>query len=136
LQWIEEVRAICGPSIPVLLVACKVDLRDKAVANGTIASGNFIDAETVSCVHTHKNLVPSNTQGARVAQSIGARGYYETSALLNKGVDAVFEAATRAAMVVRDQGYGGVGGENKRDTVHSSRREKGGESKMGCCIIA
>jgi hypothetical protein len=38
-------------------------------------------------------------------------------------------------MVVRDQGYGGVGGENKRDTVTSSRREKVKDEKMGCCII-
>jgi Rho family protein len=71
-----------------------------------------------------------------VAKTIGARGYYETSALRNQGVDAVFEAATRAAIVVRDQGFGGVGGDNKRDTVHSMRREKSQDSKMGCCIIA
>ena len=27
LQWIEEVRSICGPTIPVILVGCKSDLR-------------------------------------------------------------------------------------------------------------
>ena len=26
-QWIEEVRSICGPTIPVILVGCKSDLR-------------------------------------------------------------------------------------------------------------
>ena len=26
-QWIEEVRSICGPNIPVILVGCKSDLR-------------------------------------------------------------------------------------------------------------
>lgn len=67
-----------------------------------------------------------------MAQSIGARAYYETSSLLNQGVDAVFEAATRAAMVVRDQGYGGIGGENKREHG-AGRREKDDHEKMGCC---
>lgn len=31
-KWIEEVRSICGPGIPVMLVGCKKDLRDDAVA--------------------------------------------------------------------------------------------------------
>lgn len=48
LQWIEEVRSICGPSIPVILVACKTDLRDKAIQNGTYSPDTFIDAEVVS----------------------------------------------------------------------------------------
>ena len=74
-------------------------------------------------------------QGRKVAQSIGARAYYETSALQNQGVDAVFEAATRAAMLVRDQGYGGVGGaEGKRE--YGARREKQEEKIGGCCVIA
>lgn len=47
-QWIEEVRNICGSSIPVILVACKRDLRDKAVANGTFNKEEFIDEATVS----------------------------------------------------------------------------------------
>lgn len=53
LQWIEEVRSICGASIPVILVACKVDLRDKAMANGTFNPANWIDAETVSFSETY-----------------------------------------------------------------------------------
>ena len=48
LQWIEEVRSICGRSIPVLLVACKTDLREKAKANGTFSPDRYIDRETVS----------------------------------------------------------------------------------------
>ena len=48
LQWIEEVRAICGHAIPVILVACKTDLRDRAIANGTFNTAQWIDADTVS----------------------------------------------------------------------------------------
>jgi Rho family protein len=53
---------------------------------------------------------------------------------LNKGVDAVFEAATRAAVLVRDQGHGGVGAAFDKDGV---RRESfgPGEKEKGCCVI-
>ncbi|WOO77502.1 GTP-binding protein rho2 [Vanrija pseudolonga] len=121
-KWIEEVRSICGSQIPVILVACKADLRDKAIANGTYNPEHYIDTET----------------GRRVAQSIGARGYYETSALLNQGVDAVFEAATRAAMVVRDAGYGGVGEAGKREYGGGSSRPNNNddENLSRCCVIA
>jgi len=115
-KWIEEVRSICGKAIPVVLVACKTDLRDKAIANGTFAPEKYITREI----------------GQKVAQSIGARGYYETSALLNQGVDAVFEASTRAAVLVRDQGHGGVGAAYDRSGNEKSRPDE----KVGkCCII-
>lgn len=47
-QWIEEVRQICGKAIPVILVACKADLRDKAMASGTFTPDRYIDTTTVS----------------------------------------------------------------------------------------
>jgi Rho family protein len=71
-------------------------------------------------------------QGQRVAQSIGARGYYETSALLNHGVDMVFEAATRAAVLVRDQGHGGIGAAYDR----SGNEKVRSDDKVGkCCVV-
>ncbi|WVF70421.1 hypothetical protein IAT40_005211 [Kwoniella sp. CBS 6097] len=124
-KWIEEVRSICGKAIPVILVACKTDLRDKAIANGTYSPERFTDRDT----------------GQQMANSIGARGYFETSALLNQGVDAVFEAATRAAVLVRDQGHGGVGA--NYDHSHGGHREAYGGKKRSekddgsgkCCIV-
>ncbi|KAK1926606.1 putative Rho small monomeric GTPase [Papiliotrema laurentii] len=119
-KWIEEVRSICGKAIPVILVACKTDLREKAIQNGTYTTDKYIDRET----------------GQKVAQSIGAKAYYETSALLNQGVDAVFEAATRAAVLVRDQGHGGVGAAYDKDGVKELRREKDSGGVGKCCVIA
>ncbi|OCF34012.1 rho family protein [Kwoniella heveanensis CBS 569] len=124
-KWIEEVRSICGRAIPVILVACKTDLRDKAIANGTYSPERFTDRDT----------------GQQMANSIGARGYFETSALLNQGVDAVFEAATRAAVLVRDQGHGGVGA--NYDHGHGGHREAYGGKKRSekedgsgkCCVV-
>lgn len=71
MKWIEEVRQICGPNIPVLLVGCKRDLRDTAIAKGKPLDGHFVQQE----------------QGKEVAQQIGARSYHECSALNNDGVD-------------------------------------------------
>ncbi|WVR04270.1 hypothetical protein IAU60_001270 [Kwoniella sp. DSM 27419] len=121
-KWIEEVRSICGKAIPVILVACKTDLRDKAMANGTYSPERYTDRET----------------GQRIAASIGAKAYFETSSLLNQGVDAVFESATRAAVLVRDQGHGGVGA-NYDHGVHGthrdSRRSEKEEGSGKCCVV-
>ncbi|WVQ76621.1 hypothetical protein IAR50_006294 [Cryptococcus sp. DSM 104548] len=126
-KWIEEVRSICGKAIPVILVACKTDLRDKALADGTYTPQRFTDRQT----------------GQRIADSINARAYIETSALLNQNVDDVFEAATRAAVLVRDQGHGGVGasydrsGNGAGEGGGKGKREKGEKKGMcGGCVIA
>ncbi|CAE6335679.1 unnamed protein product [Rhizoctonia solani] len=84
VKWIEEVRNICGPQIPVILVGCKADLRP---TSGSSADG--------------KQYV-TRQKAQAVAQEIGARAYKECSALNNQGVDDVFEAATRASMIVRE----------------------------------
>jgi len=114
-KWNEEVRSICGPNVPVILVGLKSDLRPSPDA-----------PEYASYVSPQK--------GEEVAHSIGARGYKECSALKFQGVDDVFEAATRASLLVRDRdvpkgpskkveadGYGG--------SIGSSKGFK------GCCVV-
>lgn len=54
-QWIEEVRSICGPHVPVLLVGCKTDIREKAKQNGTYVPENFVESAEVSLVETWWN---------------------------------------------------------------------------------
>ena len=113
LQWIEEVRSICGSAIPVILVGCKSDLRPP---EGSSNSQNFV----------------SRADAERVAQQIGARAYKECSALKIEGVDDVFEAATRASMLMR---------EGVPTAAHHRRKSSGrtGEEweqpKGGCCVI-
>jgi len=126
VKWIEEVRSICGEDIPVILVGCKADLR----------GGRGV----------------STRQGEQVATQIGARTYRECSALHNEGVDDVFEAATRAAMMVRAAGghgsSGGSGGgeKSKRNSIGGpngetkprpgeGKKEKQKQKKGGCCVI-
>jgi Rho family, other len=127
-QWIEEVRNICGPTIPILLVGCKADLRP------TPDAPDFV----------------SRAQAERVAADIGARAYKECSALKIEGVDDVFEAATRASMLMREgvptgggagagMGMGmGMGMGEKHHRRRSSGRSSGGveDDASGCrCVI-
>lgn len=94
-------------------------------------------------------------QGQAMAQQVGARSYYECSALLNEGVDETFEAATRAAMLVRGEAahpassshhhhsHGDEAGYGKERRRSESRRnggagddgEGGGCCSGGCVIL-
>ncbi|KAK4056458.1 Rho GTPase [Microbotryomycetes sp. JL221] len=105
-KWIEEVRSLCGSSVPVVLVGCKRDLRDSGGG-----SGKFVTTE----------------QGQRIALEIGARAYHECSALMNEGVDEVFEKATRLSMLVRD----GEARPRKQANNNEPRDEKAG---CGCVV--
>lgn len=104
-QWIEEVRSICGQTVPVLLVGCKADLRPPP---GSPNSDQFVSKE----------------KAQRVAAEIGARAYKECSALKSEGVDDVFEAATRASMLMREG-----------TKSHDRREPQEDEDKGRCCVI-
>ena len=116
-------RNICGPTIPVILVGCKVDLRPEEQPE-TDGPFPWVTRE----------------QGERVAMAIGARAYKECSALRISGVDEVFEAATRASMLMRDGvPTHGIADDSAR---HYRRRSSGKassereESKTwGCCVV-
>ncbi|KAI5307869.1 Rho GTPase [Ascosphaera atra] len=95
-KWIEEANERC-PNVPVILVGLKKDLRDDPLAIEEMRkkSLRFI----------------SPREGQDTATQIGARKYLECSSLTGEGVDDVFEAATRAALL------------------------KFEEKKSGCCVI-
>ena len=65
-----------------------------------------------------------------VAREIGARAYKECSALRGDGVDDVFEAATRASMLMRE-GVEGHGGRSRR----KSSGDLDDEATKGCCVL-
>jgi Rho family, other len=127
-KWIEEVRSICGPTIPVILVGCKADLRPNTPYHPTP------DNPRLPWV--------TREQGERVAQAIGARAYKECSALKIEGVDEVFETATRASMLMRDGVPTNGHGQNS-DVRHHRRRSSGKatteetevKKKWYCCVV-
>jgi hypothetical protein len=136
----------------VLLVGCKSDLRPAGggggpssgvgsstaagpvEGNGHAAGGEEEETTTGSYVTT--------LQGQRVASQIGAREYKECSALKTEGVDDVFEAATRASMLIRDHHgrvRGGGGGKSKGSKGKGKGSGEGGgrrgEDGGGCCVV-
>lgn len=126
-KWIDEVRRHCGPSVPVILVGCKSDLRPPH-ANTSTGLGNPESSTSSSPQIGGDAAYVTTEQGRRIAQQIGAREYRECSALKAEGVDDVFEAATRASMLIRDNMRHGGGRPRQR------RREE--EDAGGCCVVA
>ena len=105
-------RSLCGPVIPIILVGCKADLRPPS-----------------NDQNIHKYV--SRAQAERVAQSIGARAYKECSALKIEGVDDVFEAATRASMLMRE-GVSAATHARRRSSVSGDLDTNHGGR---CCVI-
>jgi len=85
-KWISEVLHFCS-GLPIILVGCKVDLRNN---------------EAVRADLNKTNQQPVTTeQGEEVRRKIGAYKYLECSARTGEGVREVFETATRAALLSR-----------------------------------
>lgn len=96
-KWIEEARERC-PDVPIILVGLKNDLRQDPIAIEEMRK------------RSQKFVTPR--EGEQMAQMCGARKYLECSSLTGEGVDDVFEAATRAAL------------------LHNGKQREG-----GCCVI-
>jgi Rho family protein len=79
--------------VPIILVGLKKDLRGDPVAVEERRK------KSLDCVTEH--------DGMTAAHEIGARRYLECSSLSGEGVDDVFEAATRAALLTFEKGEGG-----------------------------
>lgn len=79
--------------MPIIMVGLKKDLRDDPVAIEEMRK------KSLRFVAAH--------DGENVAKDVGARKYLECSSLSGEGVDDVFEAATRAALLTFEKGEGG-----------------------------
>ena len=99
-------------------------------------------AMSASCQRSRSGDVLSITltsQGQAVAQSIGAKSYKECSALRCEGVDDIFEAATRAAMLVRSAGSAANPAAGRTDETGLSEKRRGrrprasGDEHGGAC---
>jgi Rho family, other len=83
-KWAEEARDRC-PGVPLILVGLKKDLRDDPMA--------------IEEMRRRSQRFISTKEGNDMKEMIGARKYLECSSLTGEGVDDVFEASTRAAMI-------------------------------------
>ncbi|KAK9446576.1 small GTPase superfamily [Limtongia smithiae] len=84
-KWITEINELC-PNIPFILVGLKKDLRT--------------DPHVVETMKHRRQRFVSAAEAELVARQVGARRYIECSALTGENVDSVFEAATRASLLV------------------------------------
>ncbi|EQB45534.1 hypothetical protein CGLO_15585 [Colletotrichum gloeosporioides Cg-14] len=91
-KWVEEVTRLC-PGVPIILVGLKKDLREDPVA--------------IEEMRKKSLRFVTSQEGDTAAKEIGARKYLECSSLSGEGVDDVFEAATRAALLTFEKGEGG-----------------------------
>ncbi|QPG98926.1 Rho GTPase [Epichloe festucae Fl1] len=91
-KWIEEATRLCA-EVPIILVGLKKDLREDPVAIEEMRK------------KSQRFLTPHD--GEVVAREVGAKRYLECSSLSGEGVDDVFEAATRAALLTFEKGEGG-----------------------------
>jgi Ras homolog gene family, member A len=104
VQWISEVMHFC-PGLPIILVACKKDLRRDPRVIDELRRTNQrpVTPEEVSDKSARAGIrsLPGCVQGMAVAQRIGAKQYLECSARTGEGVAEVFQNATRAALLTR-----------------------------------
>ncbi len=83
-KWAPEAKRFC-PKSPCILVGNKKDLRS--------------DQETLDKLMKRKQEPVTSAQARSVANQIGAYSYIECSAKTREGVVAVFQTATRAAII-------------------------------------
>ena len=93
-KWMPEIRHFCGPC-PVLLVACKKDLRT--------------DSQTIERLKEEGEKPVTTDVGKQIAAQIKADAYMECSAKTREGVQEVFVQAARLSL---------------RKHIHQRRRHK------------
>ncbi|KAH8826722.1 GTP-binding protein [Flagelloscypha sp. PMI_526] len=82
-KWIKEVRHFL-PETPIILVCCKVDLRN--------------DRRALADLARNYHWPVSSDEGTVIAAKIGATKFLECSAKTGEGVNELFEAAVRVCM--------------------------------------
>ncbi|OAQ63962.1 gtp-binding protein rho2 protein [Purpureocillium lilacinum] len=93
IQWMEEASRLCA-GVPIILVGLKKDLRE--------------DAAAIQKMREKSSRFLTPFDGEVAARELGVRRYMECSSLSGEGVDDVFEAATRTALLTfgRPMGLG------------------------------
>ena len=94
-KWYPEIEHYCKNNVPVLLVGTKFDLSLRG--KKCIIEKRKLFHRTSENTEQHDLTVEnvSYRDGMSLAESIGAEKYIECSALKNKSIDIVFEAAAK-----------------------------------------
>lgn len=120
LRWQPEVAHHC-PGTPFLLVGTKMDLRDDPKTQDALAG---------------QGLEPvSEEEGRKCAKDIGARAYYECSAMTQKGLKTVFDEAAKVVIRFVEMAEKGIVEDAVIETgegeASSSKKQGKGKGKKG-----
>ena len=92
-KWFPEIEHYCKNNVPILLVGTKFDLRDRKNDSQKKLSFQRISKNIEQNDLNLENVTYQD--GISIAETIGAEKYIECSALTNKSIDIVFEAAAK-----------------------------------------
>lgn len=106
-MWLPELQKY-APKVPYILVGTKKDIRENYVYQFELLK----KGESEDLLET----IVTTQRGSEAAQSIGAHGFVECSALYREGTREVFETAAKVAL-------------------RKSRRKRKFESKAEPCVI-
>ncbi|AQZ13228.1 (ZYRO0D01452g) [Zygosaccharomyces parabailii] len=108
-KWVSEVLHFCQ-GVPYVLVGCKADLRN--------------DPQVIESLREVGQEPVSQASGQSAADTMGAVNYCECSAKTGEGVREVFETATRASLMGKQN--------NKKG---KSKKEQKQKKKKKCTIL-
>lgn len=111
-KWVSEVLHFCQ-GVPFVLVGCKADLRD--------------DPRIIQALREAGQEPVSLATGQSAADTMGAVSFCECSAKTGMGVREVFEAATRASLMGKQN--------NKKSKKEQKQMAKKEQKKKKKCII-
>ena len=89
-KWAPEAKKFC-PKCPLILVGCKKDLRN--------------DQKILEKLSKRKQESVTPMQARTVANRTSAYAYIECSAKTREGVHAVFQTATKAALITKKSNH-------------------------------
>lgn len=98
-KWVQEVRKYCGQNIPIILVGCKKDLRDKELES----KKSQLTVELENTSNKLLQMLVSKQEGESIAKAIKASCYMECSAMTRDGVTETLEAAANEAAIYKSQ---------------------------------
>jgi Ras family protein A len=87
-KWIPEVRHFCG-KCPVILIACKIDLR--------------ADSQTIAKMAAQGENPVTTEEGRKIAVQVKADAYMECSAKTREGIHELFIHAARLSFKKRNR---------------------------------
>jgi len=114
IKWYPEVHHYV-PSVPIMLLGTKLDLREEGVADPQVGSVQSISTE----------------EGEELSKEIKAIKYFEVSAKTRKNLDSVFQEAVNHVFEMRERSGGSAPKEGATTTANSNTTNNNNNNSGG-----